>query len=118
MPRTPGSLPTPCTEPKMLSGWKSTSWTAANGGSFPLSKLSEIRHLGTPTIPTRPSDVVGVSNPLRELRNSDNRQAELRTWESRLGISTSSAWKMTVTGDRIDWNAIRDRIDLAKVATA
>ena len=33
-------------------------------------------------------------------------------------IIASSAWKVTVTGDRIDWNTIRDRIDLARVVTA
>ena len=35
-----------------------------------------------------------------------------------MGIIASSTWKKTATGDRIDWNAIRDRIDLARVATA
>jgi DNA primase len=35
-----------------------------------------------------------------------------------VGIIASSTWKKTATGDRIDWNAIRDRIDLARVATA
>ena len=30
----------------------------------------------------------------------------------------ASLWNLTTTGDRIDWNAIRDRIDLARVATA
>ena len=35
-----------------------------------------------------------------------------------MGIIASSAWEISVTGNRIDWNAIRDRIDLARVATA
>ncbi len=35
-----------------------------------------------------------------------------------MGIIASSTWNKTATGDRIDWNAIRDRIDLARVATA
>ena len=69
-------------------------------------------------ISDNPEIVVGVSDPLRELRNSDNRQALNRTGESTVGIIASSTWKMTVTGDRIDWNAIRDRIDLARVVTA
>jgi len=29
----------------------------------------------------------------------------------------ASTWNATVTGDRIDWPAVRDRIDLAAVAT-
>ena len=28
------------------------------------------------------------------------------------------SWKVTARGDRLDWPAIRDRIDLAAVATA
>jgi hypothetical protein len=32
--------------------------------------------------------------------------------------NTSSAWEVTVGGDRIDWHAIKNRIDLARVATA
>ena len=36
-----------------------------------------------------------------------------------MGTKTpASPWGITVSGDRIDWNAIRDRIDLARVATA
>ena len=32
--------------------------------------------------------------------------------------ASSSAWTMTVTGERVDWRDIRDRVDLARVATA
>ncbi len=35
-----------------------------------------------------------------------------------MGIIASSTWEITATGNRIDWNAIRDRIDLARVVTA
>ena len=35
-----------------------------------------------------------------------------------MGIIASSIWNKTVTRDQIDWSAIRDRIDLARVATA
>ncbi len=35
-----------------------------------------------------------------------------------MGIIASSTWEITATGNRIDWNVIRDRIDLARVATA
>jgi hypothetical protein len=44
--------------------------------------------------------------------NGIDQQTLNRTRESTVGIIASS------TGDRIDWNAIRDRIDLARVATA
>jgi len=30
----------------------------------------------------------------------------------------ASAFRTTATGDRIDWSEIRDRVDLAAVATA
>ncbi len=35
-----------------------------------------------------------------------------------MGMKAPGTWEVTVTGDRIDWKDIRDRIDLARVATA
>ncbi len=35
-----------------------------------------------------------------------------------MGIKGSSTWTTTVTWDRLDWNEIKDRIDMAKIATA
>ncbi len=34
-----------------------------------------------------------------------------------MGLKASATWETTVTGPRIDWPAVRDRIDLAAVAT-
>jgi hypothetical protein len=34
-----------------------------------------------------------------------------------MGTNASSSWNVTVTGDRLDWREIRDRVDVAAVAT-
>lgn len=35
-----------------------------------------------------------------------------------MGILASSSWEITATGERIDWNDIKGRVDLARVVTA
>src|SRR4051794_40498354 len=77
-----------------------------------------MRRRRTPTTPTSLTEFVGVPAPLRDLRTPTTDKPLLAPWETTLARIASSIWKMTVAGNRIDWNDIRDRIDLARVATA